>query len=161
MRSSGRPAGLIVTGPVDPHRPAERDLLGRLLVLRRTLGLDRAVRFLATEPEGVPTDAVVGDLYRLADALFLPSLDEGFGLPILEAAVHRLPIICAELATLRELAGDAATYVSIDDEPAVIAACILERLDWDRVRGLARRVRHEYSWEAIYRSRIAPLLADG
>jgi glycosyltransferase involved in cell wall biosynthesis len=159
IRAAGSPAGLIVTGPVDPHRPAERDLLGLLLALRGTLGLDGAVRFLAAEPEGVPSDAVVGDLYRLADALFLPSLDEGFGLPILEAAVHRLPIICADLPTLREHAGDAATYVSTDDEPAEIAARVLERLAPDRVLGLARRIRREYSWETIYRSKIAPLLA--
>ncbi len=158
IRSAGRPAGLIVTGPVDPHRPAERDLVGQLLALQAVLGLDRAVRFLATEPEGAPSDAIVGDLYRIADALFLPSLDEGFGLPILEAGAHRLPIICADLGTLRSLAGDSASYISTDDGPAVVAARVLDRLEPDRVLGFARRVRREYSWEAIYRSRIAPLL---
>jgi len=161
IRSAGRPAGLIVTGPVDPHRPAERDLVGQLLALQAVLGLDRAVRFLATEPEGAPSDAIVGDLYRIADALFLPSRDEGFGLPILEAGAHRLPIICADLATLRSLAGDAGSYISTDEEPAVVAACVLDRLEPDRMLGFARRVRREYSWEAIYGSKIAPLLAAG
>src|SRR5207244_1803232 len=55
---------------------------------------------------------LVADLYALADVLVLPSESEGFGLPLLEAALHRLPIVCTALATPRALAGDAATYVS-------------------------------------------------
>lgn len=161
MRGAGRPAGLIVTGPVDPYRSGRRDYLERLLALRRTLGLDDVAWFLAADQVETPSDAVVADLYRLADALFLPSWDEGFGLPILEAAVNRLPIICADLPTLREIAGDAALYVAPDDDPTAIAKRLLKRLDADDVVRLARRVRSEYSWQAIYRTRIAPLLAIG
>lgn len=159
MRAAGRPAGLVVTGPVDPHRPASRAYLERLLVLRHTLDLDAVVWFLAEEMHVTPTDAVVDDLYRIADALYLPSHDEGFGLPILEAAVHRLPIVCSDLPALHDLAGDAALYVAPDGDPAAIAALVLERLESDPILVLARRIRSQYSWQAVYRQGIAPLLA--
>jgi glycosyltransferase involved in cell wall biosynthesis len=159
MRAGSRPAaGLVVTGPLDPHDPAAGSYLAALLALRRDLGLERAAVFLAEtlpEPAG---DALVRDLYRLADLLLLPSLDEGFGLPILEAAAHRLPIICSDLPALRDLAGDAAVYFAPDADPAGLAALALERLDRDALATFARRVRTEFSWEAVYRRGIAPLL---
>jgi glycosyltransferase involved in cell wall biosynthesis len=101
---------------------------------------------------------MVDDLFRLADLLLLPSRDEGFGLPILEAGASRLPIACSDLPTLRELAGDDALYFGLDDDPAAIASRIRDRLEADPARRLARRVRLDYAWEQIYRTRIAPLL---
>ena len=162
IRAAGRPAGMIVTGPVDPHRSSEHDYLDRLLELRSELGLDDVARFLATEPDGAPSDPVVDQLYRLADVLFLPSRDEGFGLPLLEAAGNRLPIVCADLPVLHEIAGDDATYVDPDADPAAIARTILVRLDAEPASRLHRRVQENYSWPRIYADSIEPLLAtDG
>lgn len=159
MRAGGRPhAGLVVTGPADPHDGAADGYLVALLELRRTLGLEGAALFVAEDLGEPPDEALVRDLYRLADLLLLPSLDEGFGLPILEAAAHRLPIVCSDLPALRDLAGDAATYVEPDADPGHVAAVALARLDADPVGALARRVRTEFSWEAVFRRGIAPLL---
>ncbi len=160
MRAAGRPAGLVVTGPADPHQAGGEDYLRDLQVLRRELGLEDAARFLSVELGGPPSEAAMGDLYRLADLLFLPSRDEGFGLPILEAAAHRLPIVCSDLATCRSLAGEGALYIGPDDDPARVAARILERLDRDPVARLAMEVRTRYTWDAMYRERIAPLLSN-
>lgn len=161
MRARGRPAaGLVVTGPLDPHDAASGAYLRELRALRRDLHLEAAAVFLAdmlAEPAG---DALVHDLYRLADLLLLPSLDEGFGIPILEAAVHRLPIVCSDLPALRDLAGDAAVYVAPDADPGEVAGFVLTRLDDDALVTFARRVRTEYAWEAVYRRWIAPLLLD-
>jgi len=161
MRGAGRPAGLVVTGPVDPHRASGRAYLEKLQVLRGELALDDWAWFLSEELPRPPTDAVMNDLYRLADVLFLPSRDEGFGLPILEAAIHRLPIVCTDLPALRELAGDSALYIGPDDDPAEVSGRVLERVDADGLGRLAREVRSRYTWEAVYRERIAPLLASG
>jgi glycosyltransferase involved in cell wall biosynthesis len=158
MRAAGRPAGLIVTGPVDPHQAGGDGYLLELRELRRALRLEDAVWFLAAELGGPPSDAVMSDLYRLADLLFLPSRDEGFGLPILEAAAHRLPIVCTDLPALRPLAGDAALYIGADDDPVGVAARILERLDADPVARLATTVRTRHTWDTVYREQIAPLL---
>jgi len=158
MRAAGRPAGLIVTGPIDPHRPSGPAYLEQLVTLRRALALEGSAWFLSEEGRGPPTDAMMDDLYHLADVLFLPSRDEGFGLPILEAAVNRLPIVCTGLPALRALAGDAALYIGADDDPAEVSARVLRRLDEDRLGLLAREIRSRYAWEAVYRERIAPLL---
>jgi len=114
---------------------------------------------MSEDPQGPPPDAVVHDLYHLADVLFMPSLDEGFGLPILEAGINRLPIVCTGLPALRELAGDAALYIGADDDPARISTGVLRLVDADRLGRLARDVRAKYSWEAVFREWIAPLLA--
>lgn len=159
MRAAGRPAGLIVTGPADPHQASGRAYMDLLHDMRRELGLEGSAWFLSEEYGAPPSDAEMSDLYRLADVLFVPSRDEGFGLPILEAAVARLPIVCTDLPSLRELAGDAALYIGPDDDPADIAARILAWFETDRVAQLARRVRSRHSWEALYRDQIAPLLA--
>jgi len=159
LRAAGRPrAGLVVTGPVDPHEPAAAAYFAALLRLRRELDLKSAAIFLAELEEPALGVSLVHDLYRLADLLLLPSHDEGFGIPILEAAAHRMPIVCSDLPVLRDLAGDAAVYVAPDADPAVVAALALARLDDDPLVAFARRVRAEFSWEAVYRHGIAPLL---
>ena len=99
-------AALLVTGPEGPHNPANAGYRARLLALRDKLGLAGAAHFAAEHvPEALP-DAVVADLLRLADALILPSREEGFGIPLIEAALTRLPVFCADIAPLRELGGD-------------------------------------------------------
>ena len=159
LRAGGRPrAGLVVTGPVDPHDPTAGAYFETLIRLRHDLGLDGAALFLAETLEPPPATVIVHDLYRLADLLLLPSHDEGFGIPILEAAAHRMPIVCSDLPVLRDLAGDAAVYVAPDADPAAVAALAMARLDDDPLVAFARRVRAEFSWEAIYRHGIAPLV---
>lgn len=158
MRAAGHDAALVVTGPVDPHRVGLDGYGDDLLALRHVLGLDDVAWFLAAEPGGTPSDALVSDLYRLADALLLTSHEEGFGLPILEAGIHRLPIVCSDLPVLRELAGDDALYVDPNGDPATIAAQVAAHLETNGALRLARRVRTQYDWQAIYRTGIAPLL---
>ncbi|MFH1475160.1 MAG: glycosyltransferase [Chloroflexota bacterium] len=159
LRAAGRPhAGLVVTGPVDPHLGAADAYLAALVGLRQELGLDGAAVFLAEMLDDPADRALVLGLYRLADLLLLPSFDEGFGIPILEAAAHRLPIVCSNLPSLREMAGEAATYFEVDADPGLIAAMTIARLDGDALVSFARRVRTEYAWEAVYRREIAPLL---
>ena len=50
------------------------------------------------------SDAELNDLYRLADCLIAASYDEGFGLPLIEAAHHRLPVLARDIAVFREVA---------------------------------------------------------
>jgi len=56
------------------------------------------------------SDECLDDLYGRATALLVASEAEGFGLPLIEAARHGLPIICRDLPVFREVAGDAAHY---------------------------------------------------
>jgi glycosyltransferase involved in cell wall biosynthesis len=154
-------AALLVTGPPGPHNPANQDYFTELLGLRAELGLAAAAHFLAETFDGYVPDAVIADLYRLADALLMPSWEEGFGIPMLEAGLAGLPIFCTDIPSLREIAGEQATYFSADGEPTAIAGMIHGRLSADPVYQLRRQVRLHYTWEGIYDERIKPLLEAG
>lgn len=55
-------------------------------------------------------------LYKNAQAFVLPSLEEGFGIPLLEAMACGTPVVCSRLASLPEIGGDAASYFDPKDE---------------------------------------------
>jgi glycosyltransferase involved in cell wall biosynthesis len=151
-------AALVVTGPPGPHNPSNADYFAELKTLRDELGLHSHVHFLAEYSSHYLPDEVIADFYRLADALLLPSREEGFGIPVLEAGLGRLPIFCSDIASLRELGGNWATYFDPDAPAAQVAALIRERLDSSPTYGLSCRVRQQFTWEAIYQHQIAPLL---
>jgi glycosyltransferase involved in cell wall biosynthesis len=153
-------AQLVITGPPGAHNPANDTYFRALKNLRQSLKLQGAAHLLAEfRPEGL-TSAEVIDFYHLADVLLLTSREEGFGIPILEAGLGRLPIFCTNLDPLQDLAGPYATYFSPDDLPGKIAESISARLETEPVYQLRRRVRGEYTWQAIYASQIAPLLEE-
>lgn len=151
-------AVLIVTGPPGPHNPANARYLEDLQALRAELALQDAAHFLAEVHDGFLPDAVIADLYQIADLLFLPSREEGFGIPVLEAAFHRLPVFCADIPTLREVAGRDADFFDLDAPPAEIAGRILSRLHQDRVHASRARAWREATWEAVYERHLAPLM---
>lgn len=49
-------------------------------------------------------------LYQAASVLLFPSFEEGFGLPVLEAMAHGLPVVASRTSSLPEVGGDAALY---------------------------------------------------
>jgi glycosyltransferase involved in cell wall biosynthesis len=59
---------------------------------------------------GFVTIERLAELYRGAVALVMPSLEEGFGLPVAEAMACGTPVIASDIPSLREVAGDAALY---------------------------------------------------
>ena len=71
------------------------------------------------------SDAGLAELWREAGALVFPSLHEGFGIPLLEAMRHRVPILCGPDYSLNEIAGDAALYFN-PRKPIQIAARMKE-----------------------------------
>jgi glycosyltransferase involved in cell wall biosynthesis len=129
-----------------------------LAALRAELEVQEGVVFLAELSDETLPDAVIADLYRLADALFLPSREEGFGIPLLEAGLAGLPVFCADIPPLRDLGGDYATYFEPDANPYSIAGLISDRLRRDRAFGLRQLVKKDYTWPHIYREHIRPLL---
>jgi glycosyltransferase involved in cell wall biosynthesis len=160
LRESYSRAVLVVTGPLGPHNPANVKYFEKLVALRAELGLGDAVYFLAELSEEYLPDAIIADLYRLADALLMPSREEGFGIPILEAGLSGLPIFCTDIPPLRELGGDQATYFLPDDNPGEVAGLIVDRLGGEMTFDMRVRVRTGYTWEQVYTEDILPLIRD-
>ena len=73
-------------------------------------------------------DATLQSLYAGASALVMPSLYEGFGLPLLEAMQLGCPVLSSSAASLPEVGGDAPIYFR-PDAPEELAAAILQLLD--------------------------------
>jgi mannosylglucosylglycerate synthase len=152
---------LIVTGPLGPHNPANVEYFKKLQSLRRELALEKNVIFLAELTQGFLPDEVVSDFYQLADLLFLPSFEEGFGIPVLEAGLAGMPIFCADIPPLRDLGLTYANYFSPDGPAAGIAARILEHLAASPVAGFRTHVRSHFAWREIYRKQIDVLIRKG
>jgi glycosyltransferase involved in cell wall biosynthesis len=69
----------------------------------------------------VPDDDLAA-IYTGARALVMPSDDEGFGLPTVEALACGTPVVASDLPVLREVLADRATFVAVDDVPGLLAA---------------------------------------
>jgi glycosyltransferase involved in cell wall biosynthesis len=87
--------------------------------------------------EGI-SDQYLEQVYAVADCLIAASEAEGFGLPLIEAAQHKLPVIARDIPVFREVAGDHAFYFQ-GDAPEDLACGITRWLD------LYRRNRHPRS----------------
>jgi glycosyltransferase involved in cell wall biosynthesis len=154
---TGFDARLIVTGPPGAHNPANVAYLQSLLDLRRDLGLQDAAHFLY-ELNVTPDDDTMANLYQWADALLFPSAKEGFGIPILEAGLARLPIFCADIPPLRETGEDAAYFFDLHGDSAAIADNMKKVLEGDAALRLHRRMLTHFTWRRIIEERVIPLL---
>lgn len=98
-----------------------------------------------------------GDLaawYRRAMIFAFPSLDEGFGMPVLEAMAAGTPVIASNRSALPEVAGDAALLVDPEDTPALALALsnLTQKEELRRdfsQRGIARA--RCFTWEKAVR----------
>jgi glycosyltransferase involved in cell wall biosynthesis len=153
---------LVVTGPPDPHNPHNAVHLAELHALRARLEapvLFLYETFLVTEPGSYAiNDAMIADWLSLTDGLLFPSITEGFGIPVIEGALHGTPLFCSDIPSFREIAGDYVLRFGLDEPPATIAERIARVLRDDVRYILRQRIRQHFTWEAIYKHKIQPLL---
>lgn len=130
-----------ITRLVEAYQLAEKSVAGLKLVLigRPVWGydlgavmLDHTLAGKVTSIEYMPNDDLAA-FYNGAGVLAMPSLAEGFGLPIIEAMACGAPVVTSNISALPEAAGDAALLVDPFD-PAEIAFAITRTLTDNELR---------------------------
>jgi glycosyltransferase involved in cell wall biosynthesis len=121
----------------------------KLMAQAEALGVAADCRILGFVPHG---DLPV--LLRNAAALLMPSLHEGFGLPLLDAFACGVPVLTSRCSSMPEVAGDAAVYCDPTDARSIavgIAQALEPKCAAELVRRGRERVR-EYTWERTARA---------
>ncbi len=108
-------------------------------------GLKDRVAFLDYVPDGrLPA------LFAGCEVFVLASLDEGFGLPVLEAMHYGAPLALSDRGALPEVAGDLAVYFdpeSVDDMVETLRSALDRGPERDRLVQLGRERAREFTWE--------------
>jgi glycosyltransferase involved in cell wall biosynthesis len=137
---------LVLPGYSTPHEAELRQRASQL-------GLAADVRFLGW----ISTEELEG-LYAVAACVVLPSLIEGFGLPVLEAMTRGRPVACSDRGALAEVAGDAALRFDPRSESA-IADAITQLLDnpalCARLSAAGPERAAQFSWKATAAGTLA------
>ena len=123
----------------------DADYVAQLRSLAVELGIGTDVLFVG----GISREDTV-PFYQAADVLVYPSLNETFGLPILEAMACGCPVVTSDTTSMPEVAGGAA-ILSDPREPASIARAITDAVgaDRDQLRDRGIRRAGEFTWGAM------------
>jgi glycosyltransferase involved in cell wall biosynthesis len=124
--------------------------VARLHLLAGELGISGDVIFTGA----VPLEETVR-FYQAADVFVYPSLNETFGLPILEAMACGCPVVTSDTSAMPETAGGAAILCD-PKVPASVARAIIEATapDRDRLRDLGLRRAGKFTWAATAESTL-------
>lgn len=161
VRSSERDKTLVYMGSFMPYKNVEaiasalHELPGyRLQLLSRISDRDRE-RYAALAPEGAieflngVTDAEYHAALARATALVTASLEEGFGIPVIESLSMGTPVACSDIPVFREVAGPGAVFFNPHD-PSDIAKKIRSLESdglWERLSLAAPAQAANYTWE--------------
>ncbi len=119
----------------------------------RTEGLGERVKLL-----GYIDEAQLARLYQAASVFLFPSLEEGFGIPVLEAMANGVPVVTSNISSMPEVGGEAALYVNPQD-PADIAQGVVQAVEDSALRaalvqkGLVRA--SEFTWRRTAEATLA------
>ena len=159
---------LLITGPPDHQaRKQGKDYLNWLYEKIKALDLKENVIFchdiISHEREyenGGVKKWNVADVYNIADLIFIPSKEEGFGLPVIEAGAARKPIFCSRIPPFKELIKDdiEGNMFDLTESPRDIAFRIYRLLITHKVENNFNNVVKNFNWETIINEKLMPLL---
>ena len=95
----------------------------------------------------------------MADLLLMTSKDEGFGLPLIEAGLIKLPIACSKIPPFLEV-GTEVCFFGLNDPPLSVAGRIIEYLARTNTHQMFRKVMKKYVLDVVYKQQLMPFL-DG
>lgn len=164
LKNEGLKVRLVITGPPDPHSNQGMMYYNWLRKLRHSLGIEHEACFVfetgnnETAPYTIDM-RVVSDLYRACDILLLPSHREGFGMSVLEAGLLGMPVYTStHVPAAVEIAASEISIIEEQQPSYILAKDIIQTCDSNPQLKLKRRIRQNYTWEAIFKKKIEPLL---
>ncbi len=163
LQNQGKKAKLLLTGAFDPHERKTVQYFNKLIRMAEDLNVRNNLIMVADytfkSGEKLPASRVImHDLYLISDILFLPSKQEGFGIPLLEAGMIKLPIACSNIPPFQSIAGDNVLYFELDEPAEEIAEKIQNFLTSFGPARWFRQVMNQYVWDNIYHRNLLPLL---
>lgn len=113
---------------------------------------DRVIRL------GFVDDAQLARLYQAASVFLFPSFEEGFGIPVLEAMSHGVPVVTSNVSSMPEVGGEAALYVdphSAEDIAQKVRQAVEDGALRDDLvqRGIARA--RNFTWQRTAEATLA------
>ncbi|MFB2583835.1 glycosyltransferase family 4 protein [Herbiconiux liukaitaii] len=173
VRARSAARSLVYMGSFMPYKNVETlvravgELPGYTLHLVSKVSDADRERLQAIDPEaqlvfhdGV-SDEEYSELLQHATALVTASLDEGFGIPLVEAMGHGTPVVVSEIGVFHEIGGEAALYAPARDAAAFAARIRLleDPVEWQRRSRASRTQAETFSWDAS--ARVLAELAFG
>jgi len=163
MKRQGTDSILIITGPPDAHREGEEYFYCLKNLVEEKKVEDRIV-FLAKYPSGDGYFKVgfnlLRSLYLISDFLLITSFQEGFGIPLLEGAIFKLPVFCSDIPPLREIGKEGVYFFSLKESPEKIAQRIIKILKTLKPLNLFHKVLRTYDWERVLKTHLIPLIRE-
>jgi glycosyltransferase involved in cell wall biosynthesis len=145
VRAAAPEARLVLAGARTPYEDRLREEAAKL-------GVSDAVRF-----PGYVDEADLEGLYAAASVFVFPSLNEGFGLPVLEAMSRGVPVVTSSVSSLPEVAGDAALLVDPMSTEAIAEATtrvLTDRSLRERLVEAGRKRPAAFSWERTAKATV-------
>ena len=157
---------LLVSGPpgTDPDSIAYESKLKEIIKMRRlqdsVIFCHDLISFKRQFSDGKIVKWSVADIYNIADLVFIPSKEEGFGLPVIEAGAARKPIFCSRIPPFQELIREDIEGYMFDlrNPPQDIAFRIYRMMLENTVDNNFDQVAKKYDWESIVLKKVIPLL---
>jgi glycosyltransferase involved in cell wall biosynthesis len=152
----------VLTGAYDPHEERAVSYYRRLKYWINELDLKDNIAILAEyrfkdRTKLVPDRVFIRDLYLMADLLLMTSKDEGFGLPLVEAGMIKLPIACPDIPPFMEV-GQNICFFHLDDPPISIAGRIMDYLGRTNTHKMFRHVMGNYVLSEVCKNQLLPYL---
>jgi glycosyltransferase involved in cell wall biosynthesis len=126
---------IVLAGHVEPYE-------AELRALAEDLGVSSRIRFV-----GYVSDADLEGLWQVASCAAFPTLGEGFGIPVIEALAHGLPVAASDLPVLREVGGELPHYFDPHDSEDAGRAIRSALADTETSR-LGAPYASRFSWSA-------------
>jgi len=107
------------------------------------------------------SDEYLEKVYAVSSCLISASEGEGFGLPLIEAAQYKIPMILRDIPVFREVAGEYAYYFSDDKNPEILASAIKEWLTIYRLGNYPKSDKMPYlTWKESSEKLLKIVLED-